>query len=692
MNRQIRGYTARIVILVTIALLIIFIAVPTFSVLLQSFRIEKSMPLTALKEITLDAIKRLDPETRTQVIDRWVQSATRDQQLGATVGALELIGKPGTWDRTATFEEQTTAENEALSKLTDKELEAFEAEYPIAMTALNKRVALAFKVKEELSEEEFERLRSGKYVSLGFDHYQVIYKDERMRKAAKNSLMIAVLTCLFSVSIAYALSFGINRGGIVMPNIARLCILIPLISPPTVIAFSAILLFGRQGLITKGILDQTLGLINADEHNLYGLGGVVVAQVFSYLPIAFILIDNTLSKHDGSIEEAAAIMGASAWQIFCRITLPMSRPGINRAFILVFIQSLTDFGNPMVIGRGIPVISRYIYEQVTGFSNISLAAALCVWLIVPAICIYLLLERLGRRKRYETQFTGPPELPVPRGLRLSLNGIAASYFLLMGALYFTIIIGSFTVSWGVDYSFTINHYRSVPGLPGIIVSSFPGGGIVLETIKYAVIAAPVGSILAIIIAYIVERLRPPGRDLISFLALLPAVLPGVIFGIGYIVAFNLPFGIKELALTGTMSILVLNIMFSAIFVGVLAGRTALQRLDAAIDEAAEILGASLSQRFILVVIPMLGHALILGGLYMFMTAMTTLNSVIFLVSADHNIASQIIFNHTRLVYYGSAASKSVAIFGVVALALVLVQVMEKIGPRWIRLARGFGTK
>jgi len=180
--------------------------------------------------------------------------------------------------------------------------------------------------------------------------------------------------------------------------------------------------------------------------------------------------------------------------------------------------------------------------------------------------------------------------------------------------------------------------------------------------------------------------------MISFLALMPSVLPGVIFGIGYITAFNFPFGIKELALTGTMSILVLNIMFSAIFVGVLAGRTALQRLDAAVDEAAEILGASFSQRFIRIVIPMLGNALILGMLYMFMTAMTTLNSVIFLVSADHYLASPVIFNHTRLVYYGSAAAKSVGIFAIVAIAMISVRVLEKTGPRWIRMAISFGTK
>src|SRR5690606_7254457 len=117
-----------------------------------------------------------------------------------------------------------------------------------------------------------------------------------------------------------------------------------------------------------------------------------------------------------------------------------------------------------------------------------------------------------------------------------------------------------------------------------------------------------GGLLAVVIAYLAERVRVPGRNVLSFVTMLPAVLPGVIFGIGYIIAFNLPFGTRELALTGTMSILVLNILFANIFVGVLAGRAALQRLDASVDEAAEILGASLWQRFVRVVLPMIQHA------------------------------------------------------------------------------------
>ena len=177
-------------------------------------------------------------------------------------------------------------------------------------------------------------------------HYRSIFEEERLQRATKNSLFFAVISCFLTTLLAYAIAFGINRGGLPAPNFVRYATLTPLISPPVMIAIAAILLFGRQGAFTKGFLDNTLGWIDADVSNLYGEPGVVIAQIFSFLPAAFIIMDNVLSKHDGRVEEAAASMGASPWQVFTRITLPLSMPGLKRTVILVFILAMTDFGNP----------------------------------------------------------------------------------------------------------------------------------------------------------------------------------------------------------------------------------------------------------------------------------------------------------------------------------------------------------
>lgn len=681
-TRDLPGYAAATVVAVLLAA---FIVVPIGAVLVESFYVSGPYSPPELKAKIVSALDRLDPADREQSVKRWVDTAKPQERMEATAAALTLIGEPVTWDRKGAFDDQIAAAGKAVAALDSNARKRFEAEYPYAIVMLHKRIPLAFKVRDKVSEKEFDELRLGARTGYGLDHYLSVVKEARLLKAGRNSLILAVISCVLTTALAFAIAYGINRGGIPAPNLVRYATLIPLVSPPVIIATAAVLLFGRNGAITKGVFDRTLGWINAEESNLYGWGGVILAQLLSHLPPAYIVIDNVLSKHDGRVEEAAASQGATALQIFRHVTLPLSRPGIVRSVILVFILTMTDFGNPLVIGRDIPVLAGVLYDEMTGFQNTALSSALAMWMIVPALCIYFVLERTGRRKRYDTGSAtgGPPELAIPTPVKVTLTGLAWSVISLIVLLYGSIVVGSFVKIWGIDNTFTLAWFKGeeVPGF----VPDYLGVGLVWVSLKVAAIAAPLGGLLAVSVAYLVERVRPAGANVLSFAAMLPAILPGIIFGVGYIVAFNLPFGQKQLALTGTMWILVLNILFANIFVGVLAGRAALQRLDASVDEAAEILGASLGQRFVRVVLPMMRHAVLLGTLYVFVHGMTTLSSVIFLVSPNNYLASAAIFESAERSYYGPACAMSVTILAIVFVVMGLIWWFERQGPAWARL-------
>ena len=435
--------------------------------------------------------------------------------------------------------------------------------------------------------------------------------------------------------------------------------------------------------MTKGLLDDSLGLIDAGITNMYGLPGVIFAQILSFLAPAFIVLDNVLSKQDGRLEEAAAVQGASPWQTFVHVTLPMAQPGLIRAATLVFIMSMTDFGNPLVIGKDMPVLAGVLYDEMIGFHNTSLSSAIAVWLIVPALCVYALLSRLGRRKRFETAEATPSEIPLPARARAFLTGLAWFVIGFTVVIYGTIFVGSFVRLWGQDFTFTPHHYTSVDAVPGF-VSEYVGVGPVWTSLRVVLIAAPLGGLLAIAIAYLAERVRGWASEAITFAILLPAILPGVVFGIGYLVAFNNPFGIKELSLNGTHTILVLNIMFGNIFVGVLAGRAMLRRLDRSVDEAAEILGASLLQRFTQVTLPMMRRAALLGTLYVFVDGMCTFSAVVFLQGPDIDLASVAIFQTASVSYYGIACAMSVTILLIVFAVMGGMAVINRYGPLSLR--------
>lgn len=664
-------------------LLLLFIALPVGMVLFESLRLAGPIPLPDLARITEQALNRLDPEERQRLAARWEASLKPEERTAAIAGGLELLGRRVPWDTKAAFNEQAQSAEKALAAMNPAERGRFDAIYPLAAVTLHKRIPLAFRLRDTLTPAEFDQLREGTRQGYGFDHYVAVFTSARLHTAFRNSLLLSGVAALLATGVGFAIAYGINRGAIGLRHLVRYLTLIPLVSPPVVVATASILLFGRNGLVTKGLLQETLGWIDADVTNLYGWGGVILAQLLGHIPHAFILLDNVLSKHDGRLEEAAAGQGAGPWQVFLRITLPMSRPGLVRSVILVFVLVMTDFGNPLIIGKDIPVLAGILYDEMVGFQNTPLAAALAVWMILPAVSIYLLVERLGRRLRFASAVGSPPELPMARPARIGLSAVAWGVVGLTLLLYGAIVATSLVKIWRVDHTLTLAWYTT-GGVAGF-VSQLHGVAVVWESVKVAALAAPIGGILAVALAYLVERLRPPGGNALGFVALLPAILPGVILGVGYVVAFNLPLGMKGLALTGSVWILVLNILFANLFIGYLAGRAVLQRYDAAIDEAAESLGASLWQRFAWVTLPIMRHALVLGSLYIFVHGLTTLSAVIFLVSPTHKLASVEIFGAAESGYYGAASAISVTILLIVFVVMGANHWMERRGPVWARL-------
>jgi iron(III) transport system permease protein len=678
--RHLPAYSATAVLGV---LLFVFIALPVGMVLFESFKLAGPIPLDDLAQITRQALDRLEPQQRERQLARWIATLKPEERTAAIAGGLELIGNEVPWDRMAAFDDQAQAAGKALAALKPGDRAKFDAAFPLAVATLHKRIPLAFMLRDRLTPAEFDQLREGTRQGYGLDHYTAVFTSPRLHKAFRNSLFLSTVAAVLTTAIGFAIAYGINRGAIARPRLVRYLALVPLVSPPVVIATAAILLFGRNGAVTKGLLQDTLGLIDADAVNLYGWGGVILAQVLGHIPAAFIVLDNVLSKHDGRIEEAAASQGATEWQVFSRVTLPMTQPGIVRSLILVFMLIMTDFGNPLVIGRDIPVLAGILYDEMTGFQNTSLAAALAVWMIAPALLVYVAIERIGRRKRFASAVGAPPELPVPPAARAALNAVAWSVAGLTILLYGAIVAASFVKIWRVDNSFTLAWYTT--GEVAGYVPGEPGPKMVWQSIKVAVMAAPIGGILAVALAYLIERARPLGGGVLGFVAMLPAILPGVILGVGYVVAFNLPFGMKSLALTGTIWILALNILFTSIFIGYLAGRAVLQRYDAAIDEAAESLGASLWQRFAWVTLPIMRHALLLGTLYVFIHGLTTLSAVIFLVSPAYKLASVQIFDAAEGGRYGLASAMSVYILLIVFAVMGVIHWMERHGPVWARV-------
>lgn len=471
-----------------------------------------------------------------------------------------------------------------------------------------------------------------------------------------NSLTVGALVSLLGTLIGFIFAYAVTRVDVPGKEIFRVIATFPVISPPFLIALAAILLFGNHGLIT-----EFLRLRFGTKWDIYGLPGLVLTETLAYFPLAFMTIEGVLSSIDPALEESALDLGASRLRTFLRVTLPLATPGIASALLLVFIQSLEDFGNPIVIQGHYPVLTTQAYLAVTGMYNLQLGATLSVILLVPAILAFV-AQRYWVSRRAYIAVTGRP---TPSSLKTTTPGIKWSLFAVLSFLsgiillfYGLVFYGSFTKMWGIDNTLTLENFRYVFSV---------GLDYLLDTLKVAGMATPIGGVLAVVIGYLVARKRFPGRGLMNLLSMLNFAIPGTIVGIGYVLAFHNP----PLHLTGTAIIIALVFIFRQMPVGIQAAMAMLQQVDPAIDEAAADLGAGFVRTFRRVVLPLISPAFISGIAYIFVRCVTAISAVVFVVSADWELITVALLHEVDNADLSQAAAYGVVII-VVVLGVILL--------------------
>jgi iron(III) transport system permease protein len=485
-------------------------------------------------------------------------------------------------------------------------------------------------------------------------HYAEFFGSWRLARILVQSLAVSLVSTGLTVLVALVLAYAVTRTDIPGQRFISLMSLLPLISPPFLVSLAFILLFGRNGVVTRG-----LGL----EGSIYGFHGIVVSQVFTFLPQAYILLANVLGNIDARLEEAAENLGAGPLTTLRRVTLALARPGIASAALIVFILCLTDFGNPILIGGRYNVLATEIYAQVIGMNDFATAATMSVVLLVPCLAAYLLNVHVVGTRSYVTVTTGTRTTarPTPPGLRVVLLVAAGGIAAAIAAIYALIPLGSLVRLWGSDWSPWLGHYR--------FASSAEGAWPVWNSVRLALLAGALGTALALVAAYLAERRRPPGARLIEALSLLPAALPGTVVGVGYILAFNVP----PLLLTGTVWILVASVVFWKFPVAVLAGINALKQVDPAVEEAAVSLGAGPVRTFTRVMLPLLTGTAFSIFVYFFINGMVTVSAVIFLIFPGFNLGSVAILNQVENGYPGVACALGTIILAIVVGAVLLLR-------------------
>lgn len=491
-----------------------------------------------------------------------------------------------------------------------------------------------------------------------------------------NTVILGTLAALLSTLLGLALAMLVARTNFRLKRTLRAISILPIITPPFVVGVAIIVLFGRTGVLTQ---------LGADIFDVrpsrwvYGLPGILMAQVLAFAPVTFLVLLGTLEAINPTLEEASTTLGARPMKTFRTVTWPLLRPGLAAAFLLAFIESLADFGNPLVLGGGYEVLSTKIFFAVVGARyDLGNAATLAMILLSLTLVAFWLQMRWLGNKSYVT-VTGKSDAglaaPVPQVIKVAAIALIVPWVAFTIGVYLIVVGGGFVTDIGrLDLSPTFSHIVTAFSF------EFSQNGLrlygsawdsMITTLWVSAIAAPLTTVIGILTAWLVARQNFVGKKAFEFGTMLSFAIPGTVVGVSYVAAFNVP----PVDITGTMAILVICFMFRNMPVGMRAGMAALSQIDRSMEEASQTMGAGGLATLRNVVLPLIQPAIFTALVYSFVTAMTAVSAVIFLVSARHNMATAYIMGRVENGEYALAIAYSAVLMLVMIVCVGLIQLV-----------------
>jgi len=506
---------------------------------------------------------------------------------------------------------------------------------------------------------------------IGVANYIEYFSTPALVYSINNSLYIAVITTIITISLAFTFAYALTRSCIPFKGLFKSITMIPILVPSLLPGIALVYLFGTQGLIP--------GLLMGNS--IYGPIGIVIAEVFFTLPHAIIIIITSLSIADSRLYEAAVSLRASKLRIFFTVTIPGCRYGLISASFVVFTLAITDFGAPKVIGGDFNVLATDIYKQVIGQQNFEMGAVVSVVLLIPALLAFV-VDRIVQRKQVALLSSRAVALePQPkRGFdRIMLGYVLLVSFFLVGMLAVS-QYAALVKFYPYDLSFGLQNYE---------FDIMDGGGwdSYFNSIRLALYTAFFGTIIVFSGAYLVEKGRgfDQARALFQFLAMMPMAVPGLVLGLAYIFFFNHPSNPLGF-IYHTMTILVISTITHFYTVSHLTAVTALKQMDPEFEAVAASLKQPFYKTFMRVTVPVSMPAILDISIYLFVNAMTTVSAVIFLYGPDTSLASVAVLNMDDAGDIAPAAAMAMMIFytaaGVRALHYFLTRGLERRTQAW----------
>lgn len=458
-----------------------------------------------------------------------------------------------------------------------------------------------------------------------------------------HSLLVSSLATITTLIIGVPMAYLMTRYNILGKKYIHILIIMCLMSPPFIGAYSWILLFGRSGLVTR--IFATIGITLP---TIYGKAGIILVFTFKLFPYVYLYTSGAMGSIDSSLEEAAENLGSSKLRRLFTVTLPVIFPSIAAGALMVFMTSLADFGTPMLIGEGYTVLPVLVYNEYMSEigGNANLASALSVIIVSCSLLVLLVQNRIVARKNYVMTAMRPPKEESLHGISRFLASFPVWLVAFLGFLpQIVVVISSFIKCdfTGFQKGFSLASYTTIlRRLSTNIRNTF-----VFSTVSIILIV-----LLGMLISYIIVRQRGASGQIMDMLIMFPYVIPGAVLGIGLIVAFNKP----PVILTGTALIMIIAFVVRKLPYTVRSGSAFLRQMDPCVEEASISLGVSPMKTFFTVTSRMMAPGLLSGAILSWITCINELSSSVMLYGGKTSTIAVAIYTEVVRNSYGTAAA------------------------------------
>ncbi|WP_113672656.1 ABC transporter permease [Vallitalea guaymasensis] len=474
-------------------------------------------------------------------------------------------------------------------------------------------------------------------------NYLEFFKYPYYYKTLFNSLSVVITATILSTLIGLPMAYITTRYNIWGKPLINIMIILSLLSPPFIGAYSWILLLGRNGFLTN--IFRNIGI---ELPTIYGWTGIVLVFTLKFFPYVYLFVSGALKSMDSSIEEAAENLGVSGIKKLFTITFPLILPTITAGALMVFMTSLADFGTPMLIGEGYKVLPVLIYEEYMSEigGNATIASMLSVIIIICAVAILLVQKLVIAKKSYMMSSLRPPKVvKLTKGKRIGLTAFCLIIAGIAMIQQVVVVITSFIKTNGPIFvkGFSLDSYK-------MIISKLSTN--ISNTFLYSTIAIIIMVIAGLLLSYLIVRKKSKVNSLLDILIMFPYVIPGAVLGISLLVAFNK----GPIMLAGTAWILIIAYVIRKLPYTIRSSTAILYQIDPSIEEASINLGVSPMKTFFKTTARLMAPGVLSGAILSWITTINELSSSVILYTGKTATISVAIYTEVVRASFGTAAA------------------------------------